>query len=200
MWNKRQQRPHSDSSSAPQQNQSQVSNGLPSKLSPCLTKLERAHGNELLSKLSTCPTWIPKFSTILGLEDGSDEVVDGTSRDRTVARGETDKTSAVQCKSVVNLVQLRQRGDARYDRSTRWVSWQPNPADVAEDEPVSMVRVGCVEQQVVPGVEPREYRVFFLTRNEQRRSRKSKAHARVLRPQKKKKKGNEKRSGIGTDN
>ena len=61
MWNKRQQRPHS--SSALQQNQSQRSNGLLSKLSPCLTKLERARSNALLSKLSTRLIWTPSHST-----------------------------------------------------------------------------------------------------------------------------------------
>ena len=51
-----------------------------------------------------------------------------------------------------------QRVDARYARSFGRVSWQPNPAEVAEDELVRMAHVGCSRQQVVPCV-PREPRV-----------------------------------------
>ena len=60
----------------------------------------------------------------------------------------------MQCKPVVNRVAEGQRGDARYAKSAKRVSWQPNPAEVAEDELVSIARVGCVERSVVPSVEP----------------------------------------------
>ena len=97
---------------------------------------------------------------MLGLLDRSDEAgVVGTSRDRTYGREETSRISVVQCGSVEKRVPEGQWGDARYARSVRRVSWQPNPAEVAEDEVVRTARVGCSRQQVVPGVVPREHRV-----------------------------------------
>ena len=38
-------------------------------------------------------------------------------------------------------------------------TWQPNPAEVAEDELEGIARVDCVEQSGVPSVEPRGHRV-----------------------------------------
>ena len=49
-----------------------------------------------------------------------------------------------------------QRGDARHAKSIRGVPWQPNPAEAAEGEPVSMARtvgvpmVGSENRPVVP--------------------------------------------------
>ena len=65
-----------------------------------------------------------------------------------------------------------QRGDARYAKSIRGVPWQPNPAEVAEGEPVSIARIVSVpmvpikHRPVVPVVEPREYRArrFYIQR------------------------------------
>ena len=51
----------------------------------------------------------------------------------------------------VKSVPVKQRGGAT------WV-WQPNPAAVAADEPVSMARSGR-EETAVPGADPREHRV-----------------------------------------
>ena len=59
---------------------------------------------------------------------------------------------------------VRQQGDA-----TR--VWQPNPAEVAEDELVSQARVCCSRQLVVPDVEPREYRVSQSAHGEVERVR-----------------------------
>ena len=53
----------------------------------------------------------------------------------------------------MKCVPEEQRGDATI------LTWQPNPVEVAGDEAVTMVRVGCEEQSVVPGVGPRECRV-----------------------------------------
>ena len=54
-----------------------------------------------------------------------------TSRDGTADREETNTTSDVQCGPVVKRVPEAQRGNARYARSARRVSWPPNPAGVA---------------------------------------------------------------------
>ena len=55
-------------------------------------------------------------------------------------------------------------GDARHAKSIRGAPWQPNPAEAAEGEPVSMARIVGVPmvpseyRPVVPAVDPREYR------------------------------------------
>ena len=69
-------------------------------------------------------------------------------------------------------MQAGQRGDARYAKSIRGVPWQPNPAEAAEGEPVSMARIISVpmvpieHRPAVPVVEPREYRArrFYIRR------------------------------------
>ena len=81
------------------------------------------------------------MSVVLDLVDRS------TSCDRTVCR----EQSVVLCEAVVKRVPVRQWCDAMIP------ILQPNPAEVAEDEQPTRVR--CVEQSVVPGVEPRVYRV-----------------------------------------
>ena len=65
-----------------------------------------------------------RVGIVWGVVDRSDEVVDGTRRDRPVGREETDRRSTVQRGPV------EQRGDARHARSVRGVPWQPNPAEV----------------------------------------------------------------------
>ena len=87
-----------------------------------------------------------RVGIVLGLVDRS------TSCDRTVGREDTSRTSAAQCEQKMKRVLVRQRGDPTS-------VWQPNQDGVGENEPVSMARVGCSRQSVVPGVEPREYRV-----------------------------------------
>ena len=49
--------------------------------------------------------------------------------------------------------------------------WQPNPAEVAEDEVVSQARVCCSRQLVVPDVEPREHRASQSVHGEVERVR-----------------------------
>ena len=57
-----------------------------------------------------------------------------------------------------------QRGDARYAKSIGGVPWQPNPAEVAEGEPLGMAHIVCVpmvpveHRPAVPVVEPRDYK------------------------------------------
>ena len=68
-----------------------------------------------------------------------------------VRRKEKSTTSNVQCTSAVKRVPEGQQGDATIPM------WQPNPPDVADGE--QQTRVNCVEQSVVPGVEPGEHRV-----------------------------------------
>ena len=80
---------------------------------------------------------------MLDLVDRSDEVLVGTSRDRTVGREETGGKSTVQCGPV--------GGDARYARSVRGVPWQPNPAEVPEGESVSVARIGRCSIRAVSG-------------------------------------------------
>ena len=82
---------------------------------------------------------------MLDLVDRSDEVLVGTSRDRTVGREETGRTSTVQRGPV------GQRGDPRYARSVTGVPWQPNPAEVAEGEPVSVARIRRCSIRAVSG-------------------------------------------------
>ena len=91
------------------------------------------------------------MSVVLGLEDGSNGDVE-TDCDRTAGREKTDRTSSVQCEPVAKSVLVRQQGDA-----TR--VWQPNPAEVAEDELVSKARFCCSRQLVVAVLEAREHRV-----------------------------------------
>ena len=45
-------------------------------------------------------------------------------------------------------------------------TWQPNPAEVAEDELEGIARVDCVEQSGVPDVEPRGHRVSPIVHRE----------------------------------
>ena len=72
---------------------------------------------------------------VLNLEDGSDGDVE-TDCDWTAGREKTDRTSSVQFDPVAKSVLVRQQGDA-----TRL--WQPNPAEMAEDELVSKARFCC---------------------------------------------------------
>ena len=95
-------------------------------------------------------TW-NHVSVVLGLEGGSGGDVE-TDCDRTVGREETHRTSSVQCEPVAKSVLVRQQGDATS-------VWQPNPAEVAEDELVSKARVRCSRQLVFFYVEAREHRV-----------------------------------------
>ena len=81
----------------------------------------------------------------------ADLVDRSTSCDRTVCREETSRTSVVLCEAMVKRVPVRQWCDAMIP------ILQPNPAEVDEDE--QPTRVSCVEQSVVPGVQPRVYRV-----------------------------------------
>ena len=97
---------------------------------------------------------------VLGLEDGSDGDVE-TDCDRTAGR---EETSSVQCEPVAKSVPARQQGDAT-------LVWQPNPAEVAEDEPVNKARVCCSRKQVVPDVEAREHRVSQSAHREVERVR-----------------------------
>ena len=100
---------------------------------------------------------------VLGLEDGSDGDLE-TDCDRTAGREETDRTSSVQCEPVAKSVLVRQQSAAT-------LVWQPNPAEVAEDELVSKARVCCSRQQVVPDVEAREHRVSQSAHREVERGR-----------------------------
>ena len=97
-----------------------------------------------------------RVGIMLVLVDRSDEVVIGTP-ERAVKAG------------TVHGMPAGQRGDAGYAKSIRGASWQPNPAQTDEGEPVSIVSVPMVPTEhrpVVAVVEPREYRSrrFYIRR------------------------------------
>ena len=92
---------------------------------------------------------------MLGLADRSDEVVTGTPERVVKARA-------------AHRMPAGQRSDARYAKSIRGVPWQPNPAEVAEGEPLGMARIVSVPMvpiehlTAVPVVEPRLYRARWI--------------------------------------
>ena len=105
----------------------------------------------VLAKLPCCyGATLPAFQNLVKTKQK--DLVDGsTSCDRRVGREKTRER--MLCSASQWWRARRAAGDAII------LMWQPNPAGVAEDEAVSMDRVGCVEQSVFPSVEPREYRV-----------------------------------------
>ena len=98
-----------------------------------------------------------RLGIMLGLMDSSDEVVIGTPERAVEAR-------------TVHRMPAEQPGDARYAKIIRGVPWQPNPAEAAESELVSMARfvrvpmVPIEHRPAVPVVEPREHRArrFYI--------------------------------------
>ena len=94
----------------------------------------------------------------LGLVDKSDEVVISTTKRVVKVR-------------TVHRMPAGQRGDAAFAKSIRGVPWQPNPAEVAEGEPlgvagtrnVSVPMVAVERRPAVPVMEPRDFksRRFF---------------------------------------
>ena len=90
---------------------------------------------------------------ILGLVDRSDEVVIGTTERVVKAR-------------IVHRMLVGQRGDAACANSIRGVTWQPNPAEAAEGEPLGMAQARIVSvpmvavenRPAVPVMEPRDHK------------------------------------------
>ena len=68
-----------------------------------------------------------RVGIMLGLVDRSDEDVIGTTERVVKAR-------------TFHRMPAGQRGDAAYAKSIRGAPWQPNPADVAEGEPLDVAR------------------------------------------------------------
>ena len=79
-----------------------------------------------------------RVGIMVGLVDRSDEVVIGTTE--RVVKGGT-----------VRRMPAGQRGDAVYVKSIRGVPWQPNPAEVAEGEPLGVAQTRIVRVPLAAG-------------------------------------------------
>ena len=62
----------------------------------------------------------------------------------------TKSTQRVVQARTVHRVPAGQRGDARHAKSNRGAPWQPNPAEVAEGEPLGVAQTGIVSVAMVP--------------------------------------------------